>query len=82
MASLRWNSGVNNYMTYVAGDVPVGAYDSARLANMGIGHGAFEAACRRTPKPRRDAGLLRQEFPRLRFRRSCAGSYVVLRLQS
>jgi len=41
--SLRWNQGVNNFMTYVMGDVPVGAYDSARLANLGIGHGAIDA---------------------------------------
>jgi len=40
--SLRWNAGVNNYMTYVAGDVPVGAYDSNRLANVGIGHGTVD----------------------------------------
>jgi hypothetical protein len=43
LATLRWNSGVNNYMTYVFGDVPVGAYDSARLANIGVGHGAIDA---------------------------------------
>jgi hypothetical protein len=42
LATLRWNSGVNNYMTYVFGDVPVGAYDSARLANIGVGHGAID----------------------------------------
>jgi hypothetical protein len=41
--SLRWNAGVNNYMTYVTGDIPVGAYSSTRLANMGIGHGAIDA---------------------------------------
>jgi hypothetical protein len=41
--ALRWNSGVNNYMTYVTGDVPVGLYDSTNLANMGIGHGAIDA---------------------------------------
>jgi len=41
--SLRWNAGVNNYMIYMTGDVPVGAYNSARLANIGIGHGAFDA---------------------------------------
>jgi hypothetical protein len=41
-ASLRWNSGVNNFMTYVTGDVPVGAYNSARLANLGIGHSAVD----------------------------------------
>jgi hypothetical protein len=40
--SLRWNNGVHNYMTYITGDVPVGAYDSTRLANLGIGHGAID----------------------------------------
>src|SRR5277367_4105166 len=40
--ALRWNSGVNNFMTYITGDVPVGAYDSSRLANIGIGHGAID----------------------------------------
>jgi len=43
IASLAWNSGVHNWMTYVTGDVPVGAYDSKRLANLGIGHGALDA---------------------------------------
>ena len=42
VASLRWNNGVHNYMTYVTGDIPVGAYDSARLSNIGIGHGALD----------------------------------------
>jgi hypothetical protein len=41
-ASLRWNHGVHNWMTYITGDIPVGAYDSARLANLGIGHGAID----------------------------------------
>jgi hypothetical protein len=41
-ASLRWNSGVNNFMVYMSGDVPVGTYDSTRLANFGIGHGAID----------------------------------------
>jgi hypothetical protein len=41
--SLRWNAGVNNYMVYMTGDIPVGTYDSTRLANIGIGHGAFDA---------------------------------------
>ena len=41
--ALRWNAGVNNYMTYITGDIPVGAYDSMRLANLGIGHGAIDA---------------------------------------
>ena len=43
MMTLKWNAGVNNYMTYVTGDIPVGAYDPTRLANLGIGHGAFDA---------------------------------------
>ena len=43
VASLAWNSGVHNWMTYVTGDIPVGAYDSKRLANIGIGHGAIDA---------------------------------------
>ena len=30
-------------MTYMTGDIPVGAYDSARLSNIGIGHGAVDA---------------------------------------
>jgi len=41
--SLRWNAGVNNYMTYLTGDIPVGVYSSSSLANMGIGHGAIDA---------------------------------------
>jgi hypothetical protein len=40
---LRWNAGVHNFMTYVTGDVPVGTYNSARLSNIGIGHGAIDA---------------------------------------
>jgi hypothetical protein len=43
LASLKWNEGVNNYMTYVTGDVPVGGYDPDRLANLGLGHGAIDA---------------------------------------
>ena len=43
IATLRWNNGVHNYMTYITGNVPVGAYDSTRLSNIGIGHGAIDA---------------------------------------
>jgi hypothetical protein len=43
MFQLKWNSGVNNYMTYITGDIPVGAYQSTRLSNLGIGHGAVDA---------------------------------------
>jgi hypothetical protein len=42
-ATLRWNHGVDNYMLYVTGDIPVGLYDSNNLANIGIGHGAIDA---------------------------------------
>jgi hypothetical protein len=43
MASLRWNAGVHNFMTYVTGDIPVGDYNPNRLSNLGIGHGAIDA---------------------------------------
>ena len=43
MFQLKWNAGVNNYMTYLTGDIPVGAYQSTRLSNIGIGHGAIDA---------------------------------------
>ena len=38
----RWNAGVNNYMVYLTGDIPVGLYNSSNLANIGIGHGAID----------------------------------------
>jgi hypothetical protein len=38
-----WASGVNNWMAYVTGDIPVGSYDSRRLSNLGIGHGVIDA---------------------------------------
>ncbi len=38
----RWNAGVNNYMAYITGDIPVGLYSSSNLANIGIGHGAID----------------------------------------
>lgn len=41
-ATLKWNSGVHNYMTYITGDIPVGDYDPNRLSNIGIGHGAID----------------------------------------
>ena len=42
MAQLHWSSGVNNWMTYATGNVPVGAYNAHDLANIGIGHGAVD----------------------------------------
>jgi hypothetical protein len=40
--TVKWNEGVNNYMTYVMGLIPVGSYDPDRLANIGLGHGAVD----------------------------------------
>jgi len=42
MATLRWNAGVNNFMLYLTGDIPVGTYNASDLANLGIGHGAID----------------------------------------
>jgi hypothetical protein len=42
-ATLRWNFGVNNWMTYLTGDIPTGTYNSSDLANLGIGHGAIDS---------------------------------------
>jgi len=41
--AMYWNSGNNNMMVYVTGDIPVGSYDPQRLANIGIGHAAIDA---------------------------------------
>jgi hypothetical protein len=43
LASLKWNMGVSNFMTYITGDIPVGNYSSASVANLGLGHGAIDA---------------------------------------
>jgi hypothetical protein len=40
---MKWNAGVNNFMAYVTGDIPVGMYQSTRLANLGLGHWALDA---------------------------------------
>jgi len=40
--ALKWNQGVNNFMVYGMGDIPIGDYDPNRLANLGIGHGAID----------------------------------------
>jgi len=42
MAQIHWSSGVNNWMTYATGNVPVGTYNARDLANIGIGHGAID----------------------------------------
>lgn len=40
--ALKWNMGVHNLMAYGTGAIPVGDYDSDRLANLGLGHGAID----------------------------------------
>ncbi len=42
IAQLLWNYGVNNYMAYVTGNIPVGDYDPMRVPNIGLGHGAID----------------------------------------
>jgi hypothetical protein len=41
-ASLSWDEGVNNFMTYLSVNVPVGSYNPDRIANLGIGHAAID----------------------------------------
>jgi hypothetical protein len=41
-ASLSWANGNDNWMTYLTGDIPTGAYRASRLSNLGIGHGAID----------------------------------------
>ena len=41
--NVRWNAGVNNFMTYITGNLTVGAYDSDRIVNLGLGHNAIDA---------------------------------------
>jgi hypothetical protein len=41
-ASLSWNKGNDNYMTYLTGDVPIGTYNPATLSSLGIGHAAVD----------------------------------------
>ncbi|MBR0740701.1 transporter [Bradyrhizobium liaoningense] len=37
IGTLKWNFGVNNFMTYLFGNIPTGTYDSTRLANLSPG---------------------------------------------
>lgn len=41
-ASIAWNSGNNNWMTYLTGNIPTGTYNAESLANLGIGHAALD----------------------------------------
>jgi hypothetical protein len=42
LATLKWNRGVHNYMVYAMANIPIGAYNPNRLANLGIGHAAVD----------------------------------------
>ena len=40
--SLKWNQGVNNFMVYSRGGVPVGDYNPDRIVNLGDGHASWD----------------------------------------
>jgi hypothetical protein len=40
--SLKWNEGVNNFMVYSRGGIPVGDYNPDRIVNLGKGHRALD----------------------------------------
>jgi hypothetical protein len=42
LATLKWQLGNHNLMTYATAVIPVGAYDATRLAGLGIGHWAVD----------------------------------------
>jgi hypothetical protein len=42
IASLKWQQGSHNFMTYVMGSAPLAPYDPNRLAGVGIGHWAVD----------------------------------------
>ena len=41
-ATLKWNRGVHNFMTYATANVPIGAYDMNRQASVGLGRWAVD----------------------------------------
>lgn len=43
IATLSWSKDNDNWMAYLTGDIPTGAYNAQRLSNIGIGHGAIDA---------------------------------------
>ena len=42
-AMLNWNRGSHNSLVYLIANIPVGTYNSERIANLGIGHAAADA---------------------------------------
>lgn len=51
IASLKWQRGDHNFMTYVMGSAPTGAYDPNRLAGVGVGHWAIDGGLGYTYMP-------------------------------
>ena len=51
MASLKWQTGSHNFMTYIMGSAPLGTYDPSRLAGVGLGHWAIDAGLGYTYMP-------------------------------
>ena len=43
LGTLKWNRGNDNFMTYVLGGIPTGAYQVGRLANLGLDHWSIDA---------------------------------------
>lgn len=42
VAQINWTHGFHNWMTYITGNIPTGAYEPKRLANVGLGHAAVD----------------------------------------
>jgi hypothetical protein len=40
--TLKWNEGVNNFMVYSRGGIPVGDYNPDRIVNLGDGHASWD----------------------------------------
>jgi hypothetical protein len=40
--TLKWTRGVSNFMLYASANIPVGAYDTSRLANLGLHHASID----------------------------------------
>jgi hypothetical protein len=40
--SLKWKDGVNNFMVYSRGGIPIGDYERGRIVNLGDGHASWD----------------------------------------
>ena len=59
---LRWNAGVHNYMTYITGDIPVGAYTTRRACRTSASGTARSTAAAVTPISTRKPGMSSRRF--------------------